>query len=199
MLKSFITDRLYIQPIRFSDINDIIEMDSDLENTKYAALDFQYQRFESKSDLRKRIKSMVREKKDNEYRWVISYKPDHKFIGVIALEDIPKISPMCVSFRIIKDEWNKGIASEALAAIIKFSFGKLSLSSITATVHMDNIASQKVMEKSGFKKTGFVYGGIKSLSTNDPTQKNLTLSRIAEENEKGSATYFIYKLFYPGH
>jgi len=60
-----------------------------------------------------------------------------------------------LGFGIAKDYWRKGFMSEAVSAIIQFSFDDLKLRRLEVGIDPRNIASSKVAEK-----LGFVFEGI---------------------------------------
>jgi [ribosomal protein S5]-alanine N-acetyltransferase len=47
--------------------------------------------------------------------------------------------------------WNKGIMTEAVNAVVKYGFEKMQLHSIEANITPGHIASQRVLEKLGFR------------------------------------------------
>jgi len=51
--------------------------------------------------------------------------------------------------------WGQGLASEALRAIAAYGFDTLGFEEIRADVDPDNAASLRVLERVGFKRTGF--------------------------------------------
>lgn len=50
--------------------------------------------------------------------------------------------------------WNSGIMTEALGAVIDFTFNKIQVNRIEASVSNENNASIRVLEKLGFVKEG---------------------------------------------
>ena len=55
--------------------------------------------------------------------------------------------------------WQKGFATEAVAAIVDYAFehGLVSkINRIQAMTHVDNLASERVLEKLGFQKEGLM-------------------------------------------
>lgn len=50
--------------------------------------------------------------------------------------------------------WNKGLMTEAIAAVVKFGFEKLQLSVIHATCHEENAGSIAVLAKNNFLLSG---------------------------------------------
>lgn len=51
-----------------------------------------------------------------------------------------------------KNEWGKGYASEAIAAITKFAFNELNLYKVWAGAYVENVGSVKAFEKAGFAR-----------------------------------------------
>ncbi len=61
-----------------------------------------------------------------------------------------------VGFELSKDYWGKGIASEALEAIVQYGYRHFQLERIEALIEPANFPSQKLIEKQGFKKEGLL-------------------------------------------
>jgi [ribosomal protein S5]-alanine N-acetyltransferase len=57
-----------------------------------------------------------------------------------------------VGYAISPSFWSKGIASEALEAVVEFGFSQLRLHSLEAIINPNNKGSAKVLEKQGFIK-----------------------------------------------
>jgi len=79
-----------------------------------------------------------------------------KEIGVIGLFNIDKIDKRAEIFFFIgsSSEKRKGLASEAIACIQEESFRKFGLRTFYANAVEANIASIKILEKTGFKYVG---------------------------------------------
>ncbi|MDB5203758.1 MAG: family N-acetyltransferase [Ferruginibacter sp.] len=88
---------------------------------------------------------------------------------VIALKENPglMIGNICY-WRIMKEHyraeigymlqpasWNKGIMKEALQEVIRYGFQEMKLHSIEANINPDNVASQILLEKTGFIREGY--------------------------------------------
>jgi RimJ/RimL family protein N-acetyltransferase len=52
------------------------------------------------------------------------------------------------------DAWGRGLATEGARAVMQHAFGPLGLERVVAVVKPDNIASQRVLEKAGLKRSG---------------------------------------------
>ncbi len=103
-------------------------------------------------------KEFIRKKiKDKSSRmFAIFYLKQH--IGIIELTKIDNVHKNCiVSFMIGNNKyWNKGLASEALRQILDIGFKTLKLKKITSSTYADNIGSERVMLKNGFKVEGLI-------------------------------------------
>jgi len=56
--------------------------------------------------------------------------------------------------------WSKGVASEAIAAVVPVAFERLALLRVAATVFSANLASMRVLEKNGFIREGVLKNAI---------------------------------------
>ncbi|MBX2951234.1 MAG: GNAT family N-acetyltransferase [Leadbetterella sp.] len=72
-------------------------------------------------------------------------------IGLILQTDVQRISAE-VGFWLGEDYWNKGIMTAALKELVEYSFTRLPLVKLYATVFDFNTGSQKVLTKAGFEK-----------------------------------------------
>ena len=56
-----------------------------------------------------------------------------------------------VGYRLLENYWGKGIATEALALLVKYLLEETDIEIITASTMLENRASAKVLKKNGFK------------------------------------------------
>ncbi|MFZ6873591.1 GNAT family N-acetyltransferase [Undibacterium sp. Di27W] len=63
-------------------------------------------------------------------------------------------NPLEIGWRLRKESWNKGYASEAARAMAAFAFDDLKAVSLCAICHQDNHASAHVMKKLGMQYRG---------------------------------------------
>ncbi|MDR1403310.1 MAG: GNAT family N-acetyltransferase [Tannerellaceae bacterium] len=57
----------------------------------------------------------------------------------------------CTFYDLQREYWNNGYITEALKVVIDFGFNSLEINRIEAEVMQSNVASEKVLEKPGFK------------------------------------------------
>ena len=80
-----------------------------------------------------------------------------ELIGEIDLYDFDNSTGNCeVSYSIGYKWWNQGYGTEALRAIIDFSFKYMNIHKTSAAHNTDNPASGKIMSKSGMVQEGII-------------------------------------------
>jgi len=84
-----------------------------------------------------------------------------EFIGGMGLTLEPRFDRAEVGYWLGQPYWGRGLATEALAAVLRFGFEELHLNKIYATHHADNSASGRVMQKNGMHKEGELAQHIK--------------------------------------
>jgi ribosomal-protein-alanine N-acetyltransferase len=93
--------------------------------------------------------------KNGDTHWGIFQKAfPNSFLGMISLYDFnPNRTEAELGFWIGEPYWNRGYATEALAAVIEFAKNDLDLQHIFANHQLSNNASAAVLEKNGIKVT----------------------------------------------
>jgi RimJ/RimL family protein N-acetyltransferase len=79
------------------------------------------------------------------------HKHDHAFVGFCGLQFVAGTQEIEIGFRLAKQYWGQGLATEAARAVIRHGFQVLGLERIIGLAHPENLASQRVLEKSGLK------------------------------------------------
>ena len=86
-------------------------------------------------------------------RWAIIDKKSKEFIGWSGLKyetALRNFNYYDLGYRLKKEFWGKGIATETALAALKYGFEELNLKEICAAAAPENIASNKVIQKVGF-------------------------------------------------
>ncbi len=141
------TERLILREFTLDDCEAVYEFNSNKELHKYTGDEI----LESVERAEEIIKDIwFADYKQYGYgRWAVIYKPENKIIGFAGLKFLPEIGETDLGFRFLPNYWGKGIASEAALKIVEFGFKNLGLKRIIGIAMPDNIASSKVLEKSG--------------------------------------------------
>lgn len=86
--------------------------------------------------------------------WALECLKTHQVIGMIRLEKVNSLDLTAeVSYFTHLNYWGKGYMTEALKTLAFLSFHELGLKKLTVITHQENLASQKVAQKAGFKLT----------------------------------------------
>ena len=156
------TERLALRPIQLTDIDLLVDLDSDPEVMRYIT-DGKPQ---PKEHYNQRVPELVSYMQDNPGLglWLAYLKGTNTFIGWYILKPLPNGGEVEVGFRIKKQFWGNGYSTEAGKALLKHGFETLGLEKIAAIVRPDNFASQAVIKKIGLKQKGTgVWYGIECL------------------------------------
>ncbi len=99
-------------------------------------------------------------KKGQQYKFYIFSQQDHErkyVLGSVSLSNIIRgpLQSCFLGYKIDEKMINKGIATEAIAHVVRFAFDRLTLHRIEANIMPRNKASIRVAEKLGFEKEGF--------------------------------------------
>jgi ribosomal-protein-alanine N-acetyltransferase len=79
--------------------------------------------------------------------WATVLRESRTLIGWCGLQFLPEFVKTEVAYLLGKPYWGKGLSTEAARAAVQFGFETLELESILAIVHVDNVASRRVIEK----------------------------------------------------
>jgi RimJ/RimL family protein N-acetyltransferase len=95
-------------------------------------------------------------------RLSVFLKGTDQYLGWCGLKYDPASSETDVGFRLIKKFWNNGYATEAALKSIEHGFNDLGLTKIIGRAMQENVASIRVLEKTGmtFEKEFEAHGGI---------------------------------------
>jgi ribosomal-protein-alanine N-acetyltransferase len=87
--------------------------------------------------------------------WAISLKNNDKLIGTCGFNNWSRThNRVEISYDLSHSHWGKGLMTEALTAICDYAFMIMQVNRIQASIAIDNVISQRVMEKLGFVKEG---------------------------------------------
>ncbi|GFZ29920.1 N-acetyltransferase [Clostridium zeae] len=148
------SQRLIFRKIKASDVEEIFAIFSDPEVAKY---DF-FNPINTKEKALSIIDNYQNEFiSKEEITWGIVRKDDYKLIGYFSLGNLDEEANKCeIGYGLNRTFWNRGYGTEAIKTLIKFSFEKVKVNRIEATVTFGNDASVKALIKSGFLQEGIL-------------------------------------------
>ena len=147
------TDRLYLRQWEETDFELFAEMNSDRDIMEYFPKLFSVEKSDA---MALRFQALIEEKGWG--FWAASLKDNNMFIGFVGLHE-PQYDCPCnpcveIGWRLRKEFWGYGYATEAANASLKFAFEELKLKEVVAITSCINRRSQLVMERLNMKDTG---------------------------------------------
>jgi ribosomal-protein-alanine N-acetyltransferase len=146
------TDRLLLRKYEYDDAADMFKnWANDCDVTKFLS----WKPHSTVQDTKEIIVQWVNKYENNIYNWAIELKEIHEIIGGISIVKLDEASYSCeIGYCMSKSYWGIGIMSESLKAVIDYLFFEIGFNRIAATHDTNNIASGKVMIKSGMRYEG---------------------------------------------
>jgi [ribosomal protein S5]-alanine N-acetyltransferase len=146
------TERLLLRPIAMKDAPDIFAYASDPVVTKYV-------RFVTHKSI-KDTHAFIRRVQTNYKKgitplWGMQSKATGHLIGALGFLQWPNPDQRAeLGYVANRNVWGKGYVTEAAKALCDFAFKKMNVNRIEAGTIVGHVASQRVLEKCGFKFEG---------------------------------------------
>ena len=148
------TPRLTLRAARMSDARDMYEYSRDPEVARHVL----WEAHSSIRQTRAYLRYLIRQYRDGgPGTFVIELTAERKAIGTIGLMWLQRDSRSAeVGYSLSRAYWNRGLMSEALAAVLAFCFDTLRLNRVEAQHEADNPASGAVMRHAGMRREGLL-------------------------------------------
>ena len=83
--------------------------------------------------------------------WAVELRDDPHLLGWTGLTYLPETGETEVAYLLRQEVWRRGLATEAAKTALRFGFDRFDFPFIIGLTHPENIASQRVLEKSGLR------------------------------------------------
>jgi RimJ/RimL family protein N-acetyltransferase len=142
------TRRLHLRMFELTDLDALAKINSDPEVMRHTGDGNTVSREETE----KRLHAYLEHWRQHGFglRAAI-HKSNHAFVGFCGLQFVADTQEIEVGFRFAKQYWGQGFATEATTAVLRHGFEVLGLECVIGLAHPANIASQRVLQKSGLK------------------------------------------------
>jgi ribosomal-protein-alanine N-acetyltransferase len=84
--------------------------------------------------------------------WAVEARSDGTLMGRCGLQWLPDTEEVEVDFILGRPFWGQGFGTEAGRASLRHGFEELGLERVVGIVHVENIASRRVLEKLGMTR-----------------------------------------------
>ena len=110
----------------------------------------------ARSDVVREIEQQVEHQASLGYSlWAVEERASGRFIGDCGLQPLEHHGPEIeLGYDLHPDAWGRGLATEGARAVMQQAFGPLDLERVVAVVKPDHVASQRVLEKAGLRRSG---------------------------------------------
>ena len=142
------TKRLILRPFEESDFEDLKSVWGDSETMSF------YAEIHSEEKMKEIISEQIHTFQKYGYGlFVVKEKENGLFIGDcgITTQDIDGVEEYEIGYRIKKDHWGLGYASEAARAVKEYAFENLKLERLCSYMESSHQQSRRVAEKIGMK------------------------------------------------
>jgi ribosomal-protein-alanine N-acetyltransferase len=149
------TSRLIIKEPSLNDFDNLYHLQSNPKVMKFIGKGIR-DKIEVMEGLKKAIDHY---NKHNFSLGSVYLKDSHEFIGragLIYFNYNDKQPDLEVAYALLPEYWGKGYATELTKALIIWAFQNFSINKLIAVVDPENIASQKVLIKSGMSSKGTI-------------------------------------------
>jgi len=148
-MTTIVTARLSLRPLRETDASDIVRQLNNYAVSKWTGrVPFPYSTLDAEDFLR-RVAAL---ETGNLIAAIVPEGTD-RLIGVIGCE-MQDPGEAELGYWIAEDHWGKGFGREAAAAMADHAFAVLGHGALVASYHVGNVASQRILEGLGFRRTG---------------------------------------------
>ena len=142
------TSRLILRPFRNEDIDPLAELMANPDFMRFSLGVFS--REQTASFLEKVIDW---DRRSLPSQFAVIHRDDHRLIGYCGFfhQQVDGTSEIEIGYRVHREYWNKGLATEAARAVRDHAFADLKLPRVISLIHPDNLPSRRVAEKNGMK------------------------------------------------
>lgn len=142
----FETERLYVRRFTKTDIESFYQLNNDPDIMVYI------RKPKSKEECTYFLMENIAdyERSPMGGRWALLEKESDRFVGSFAIIPLEGTDDWQIGYALLKEEWNKGYATEVVNGGIQYVFEKMKLPKIMAVTEPPNTSSQNVLNKTGF-------------------------------------------------
>lgn len=156
------TKRLILRTWTLDDAPELFEICGDAEVMRYIGTGKPYETIEQADEF---LHWATAYQKENGFcRWAVLHKEKLEIIGSCGFARPHGTEEIELGYLLARKFWGKGLATEATGACLNYGFGKFGFREIIALTDLENVASQRVLEKIGFVRRGIeLFGGEENL------------------------------------
>ncbi|MCW8877111.1 MAG: GNAT family N-acetyltransferase [Kangiellaceae bacterium] len=140
--------QIYLSEFSTLDAPGFFEMNNDLEALQFTG----DEPFANECEAESFILNYSHYKNNGYGRWSIYRKTDNQYLGFAGLRFSQETKETDIGYRIMRQYWGQGIATQATKLSLAVGFNFYNLESIIGRAMEDNPASYRILEKLGFER-----------------------------------------------
>ncbi|KXT84025.1 Ribosomal-protein-S5p-alanine acetyltransferase [Streptococcus sp. DD11] len=139
------TAHAFLRPVLFEDAAALYKIASNPDNTQFI--------FPTEASLQESQYVIANYFMKNPLGiWAICDKESQEMIGSVKFEKIDEIKKEAeLGYFLRQDYWGQGLMTEVVREMVFLSFTQFDLKRLAIITHVENLASQKVAQKAGFR------------------------------------------------
>ncbi len=144
------TERLFLRGFRFGDVDDVLAYARDPKWSRYLR---RIPRPYEREDAERFVARQLLLDPTSSPAWAITL--NGPVIGGVGLRFAFERGAAEISYSVARNHWNRGVCSEAARTVVDAAFAThLDLTRLYARADVENVGSQRVMEKLGMTREG---------------------------------------------
>jgi ribosomal-protein-alanine N-acetyltransferase len=145
------TERLVLRPIQNDDAEELFALWSDPEVMRFIGDGKPRTRAQSEERLRR----AVRHWQEHGFGlWALHDRATGSFVGGCGVGYFNGLADVELGYALARPYWGRGLASEAVARVVRYAFDVLELPRLVALVRSENVASLAILRKAGMLCNG---------------------------------------------
>jgi RimJ/RimL family protein N-acetyltransferase len=148
------TERLLLRQLVLDDAEAVFRIHSDPEVLRYTGDTAPADVEETRQKLAER--QIADYRRYGFGRWACALKATGELVGWAGLKYLPELGEVDLGYRLGRDWWGRGLATEAARACVEYGFATLDLPRMIGLVEHAHAPSIRVLEKAGFQAGGEV-------------------------------------------
>ncbi len=144
------TERLIVRELREEDAEAMLAFNGDPEVMRLTGEPL----WTDLEQARQRLRDYPDYARHGYGRWALVLREDGRVVGFNGLKFLPELGETDLGYRLCRDCWGRGLATESSLAIVRYGFEVLGLERIIGLVLPGNHASERVLEKVGMRRDG---------------------------------------------
>jgi RimJ/RimL family protein N-acetyltransferase len=150
----WVGEKVHLRAVEMKDIGTIFKLGA-AHDTASDRLGGSIQFPRSHEALRAKVEALTKEEpKDDAFLWIIEDRKGHVVGDINTFECHRRNGTFKYGIGILRENWRKGYAREAIIIILRFFFGELRYQKATVHIYDFNAQSIKLHESLGFKHEG---------------------------------------------